>query len=60
VKGNGASETTYSKEMETDPKGLMNKSTAKVEETTKRAADGSSTRVVKKEVDGKVVEESVH
>jgi hypothetical protein len=42
----------------TDPKGLMNKSTAKSTTTTEENADGTTSYKHKKKVDGKVVEEN--
>ena len=60
LNADGSGETKYTKKIVTDPKGLMNKQTQEIEETTRHAADGSDTKIVKKEIDGKVVEQKVH
>lgn len=59
VKSDGSAETKVSKKIVTDPKGLMNKHTEELQETTQHAANGSDTKIVKKEIDGKVVEQTV-
>lgn len=55
----GTTEKTVKTEKVVDPKGLMNKSKVKTEDTTKTNADGILEKSHKKVVDGKTVEESV-
>ncbi len=59
VAADGATETTVTTKAVTDPKGLMNQSVTKIDVETKRAADGTQTKIVRKEVDGEVVGNTV-
>jgi hypothetical protein len=53
----GSSEMKLSKKEVIDPKGLMNRQTVKTEEIVKHAANGAESRTVKKELNGKTVQE---